>query len=293
LTRIVARSTILLAAGRALVHFRRRLQRIISRNVGAWKMPIRVGRVPYLEAEPFYFDMARRGFELRETTPRQLGDALDNGELDAGPAHLTDVFRLEDRFEPVGGFCFSTLSRAVSVCLYSQYPMEELGGVTIGVSDEDVTAARLLEVLLRRKYNLEPGEFAVRAGDVIRPDETFDALVLIGNRALRRRRGVRGFAHRFDLGSEWTQWTNLPFVFSQWVMRKDMEDREKATLEDTLYVGLEEGVDGLYHLNDPRDDLLMLPRDVVEYVQGIRYYVGRSEQQAISRFRELLDGLPG
>ena len=37
----------------------------------------------------------------------------------------------------------------------------------------------------------------------------------------------------------------------------------------------------------------MLPRDVVEYVQGIRYYVGRSEQQAISRFRELLEGLPG
>ena len=256
-------------------------------------MPVRVGRVPYLESEPFYFDMARRGFELRETTPRQLGDALDNGELDAGPAHLSDVFRLEDRFEPVGGFCFSTLSRAVSVCLYSQHPMEELGGVAIGVSDEDVTASKLLEVLLRHKYNLEPGEFAVRSGDVIRPDETFDAFVLIGNRALRRRRGVRGFAHRFDLGQEWTQWTNLPFVFSQWVMRKDLEDREKATLEDTLYVGLEEGVDGLYHLNEPRDELLMLPRDVVEYVQGIRYYVGRSEQQAISRFRELLDGLPG
>ncbi len=256
-------------------------------------MPVRVGRVPYLETEPFYFDMARRGFELRETTPRQLGDALDNGELDAGPAHLSDVFRLEDRFEPVGGFCFSTLSRAVSVCLYSQYPMEELGGVTIGVSDEDVTAAKLLEILLRRKYNLEPGEFVARPGDVIRPDETFDAFVLIGNRALRRRRGVRGFTHRFDLGSEWTQWTNLPFVFSQWVMRKDLGDREKATLEDTLYVGLEEGVDGLYHLNEPRDELLMLPRDVVEYVQGIRYYVGRSEQQAIARFRELLEGLPG
>ena len=35
----------------------------------------------------------------------------------------------------------------------------------------------------------------------------------------------------------------------------------------------------------------MLPRDVVEYVQGIRYYVGRSEQQAITRFREYLEEL--
>ena len=106
-------------------------------------MPIRVGRVPYLEAEPFYFDMARRGIELRETTPRQLGDALANGELDAGPAHITDVFRLENQFEPVGGFCFSALSRAVSACLYSQYPIEELGGVAIGVSDEDVTRRKI------------------------------------------------------------------------------------------------------------------------------------------------------
>ena len=254
-------------------------------------MPIRVGRLPYLEAEPFYFDMARRGIELRDTTPRQLGQALADGELDAGPAHLTDVFRLEDRFEPVSGFCFSTLSRAVSVSLYSQHPMAELGGVAIGISDEDVTAAQLLEILLRRKYEVEPGSFELRPGDVIRPDESFDAFLLIGNRALRRRRGVRGFAHRFDLGSEWTQWTGLPFVFNQWIMRKDLTDREKATLEDTLYVGLEEGVDGLYHLNEPRDELLMLPRDVVEYVQGIRYYVGRSEQQAISRFREYVDGL--
>ena len=29
-------------------------------------MAMRVGRVPYLHAEPFYFDMARRGIELYE-----------------------------------------------------------------------------------------------------------------------------------------------------------------------------------------------------------------------------------
>lgn len=74
------------------------------------------------------------------------------------------------------------------------------------------------------------------------------------------------------------------------MVRKDVDDRTKMVLEDTLYVGLEEGVDGLYHLNEPRDDLLMLPRDVVEYVQGIRYFVGRAEQQSIERFREYLGG---
>ena len=256
-------------------------------------MPIKAGRVPYLEAEPFYFDMPRRGIELRETTPRQLGAALAGGELDAGPVHLTDAFRLEDDFEPVSGFCFASQRRAVSVALYSRQPIGELGGVTIGVSDEDVTAARLLDVLLRRKYGIVPGPFVPRPGDVMHPDEPFDAVLLIGNRALRRRRGARGYPHRCDLGEEWTQWTGLPFVFNRWMMRKDLPDRDKATLEDALYVGLEEGVDGLYHLSEPRDELLMLPRDVVEYLQGIRYYIGRSEQQSIDRFRQCLAELDG
>ena len=150
-----------------------------------------------------------------------------------------------------------------------------------------------MKCLLRQKYGVEPGEFAPRPGDVNSPNESFDAFLLIGNRALRRRRGIRGIAHRFDLGEEWMNWTNLPFVFSRWVMRKSLEDREKALIEDALYVGLEEGVDGLYHLNEPRNELLMLPRDVVEFVQGIRFYVGRSEQLSIDRFRACLQQLDG
>jgi hypothetical protein len=68
-----------------------------------------------------------------------------------------------------------------------------------------------------------------------------------------------------------------------------MEEREAALLEDTLYVGLEEGVDGLYHLNEPRENLLMLAKDIVEYIQGVRYFMGLSEQKSIELFREYWD----
>jgi predicted solute-binding protein len=61
-----------------------------------------------------------------------------------------------------------------------------------------------------------------------------------------------------------------------------------ALLEDTLYVGLEEGVDHLYHTSEPREHLLMLPRDVVEYAQGLRYFLGMSEQKSMRVFREKL-----
>ena len=54
---------------------------------------------------------------------------------------------------------------------------------------------------------------------------------------------------------------------------------------------MEDGVDGLYHLNEPREDILMLPKQVVEYIQGLRYYIGMSEQREVKRFKECLETL--
>ena len=65
-------------------------------------MALRIGRVPYLHAEPFYVDMARRGLALTELTPRAIGVAAANGEIDAGPVPLVDCFRLEDRLQASG-----------------------------------------------------------------------------------------------------------------------------------------------------------------------------------------------
>ena len=71
--------------------------------------------------------------------------------------------------------------------------------------------------------------------------------------------------------------------------RNDLDTKDSLLLEDTLYVGLEDGVDSLFHLSEPRDNLLMLPRDVVEYIIGYRYFVGLSEQKSIRLFHSYRD----
>ena len=71
--------------------------------------------------------------------------------------------------------------------------------------------------------------------------------------------------------------------------RNDLPEKDAALLEDTLYVGLEDGVDGLYHLSEPRENLLMLAKDILEYIQGVRYFIGFSEQKAINLFRKYLE----
>jgi len=249
-------------------------------------MALRIGQVPYLYAEPFYFDMARRGMTLYELVPGAVASAAANGTIDAAPVPLVECVRLQDRFEPVAGFCVASMQRAGSSLLYSTRPITALAGAHIAVTEEAATALRLLQVLLRLKYQVQP----VAYGSL---QAAHDAFLLIGNQALRQRRGVPGFPYTYDLGAEWYAWTGLPFVFARWMVRKDASAKDKALLEETLYVGLEDGAEALYQVAEPREDLLMLPRDIVRYIQGFRYYIGQSEQQAIDQFQRYLQQLEG
>lgn len=249
-------------------------------------MALRIGRIPYLHAEPFYVDMARRGLALIELTPRAVGVAAANGEIDAGPVPLVDSFHLEDRMQAVAGFCIASVQEAGSSLLFSVKPIETLAGTYIGVTEEASTAPRLLDVLLRLKYRVR----TVNYGPLTASHEAF---LLIGNEGLRQRMGTPDFPYIYDLGAEWHAWTGLPFVFSRWMVRKDVSPRDRALLEESLYAGLEEGIDALCQLAQPRADLHMLPRDVAQYIQGFQYYIGRSEQQAIDQFQRYLQQLEG
>ena len=77
-------------------------------------------------------------------------------------------------------------------------------------------------------------------------------------------------------------------MYARWIARQDLAPRDIAVLEDALYVGLEDGMDALYHPSEPRPDLLMRPRDMVAYLDGLRYFIGMAEQKAINQFRTYL-----
>jgi chorismate dehydratase len=247
-------------------------------------MALKVGYVPYLHAEPFYFDMERRGLTLIEMLPSALAAAAENGEIDAGPLPLVDGFRLQDRFEPVAGFGVASVQKTGSVFLYASEPVEALQGARIGVMDGASTSLWLLKILLKLKHQVQPSAYVTL-------QEPHDAFLVVGNRGLRQRRGVRGFPYQYDLGEAWSQWTGLPFVFSRWLVRQDIDARDKALLEDTLYVALEDGVNAMYQLSSPREALLMLPREVMQYIQGFRYFLRMSEQRAIEQFQDYLTQL--
>jgi chorismate dehydratase len=247
-------------------------------------MALRVARVPYLSCEPFYFEMERRGVELYDMVPSALARAAARGEIDAGPMPLADCFHLDERFQFLSGFCLATVSKASSVALHSKRPIHELTGAHIAIPSEAATSALLVKVLLALKHHVTPAAYVTL-------EDVYDAFLLIGSEGLRQRFGAWDYPHTYDLGEEWTDWTGLPFVFARWVVRKTLDRREVTRLEDALYTGMQDWADGLFRAAQGRDEVLMHPRDILEYTQGIRYFLGVSEQRAIDRFQHYLDQL--
>ena len=192
-------------------------------------MTIRVARLPYVSSEPFYFDMERRGIAMVPMAPSMISSAADAGEIDAGPVPVADFARWADRFRTLSGFCIASVTQVGSVFLHSTKPIEELAGSRIGVTNDSSSAFKLLQVLFALKYHVEPQAY-------VSLDEPCDALLHIGNLGLRNRGGVRGFAHNYDLGNEWHQWTGLPLVLARWMVRKDLGSADVALLEDSIYI---------------------------------------------------------
>jgi chorismate dehydratase len=247
-------------------------------------MTLKVGRIPYLSCEPFYFAMERRSVPLYDVAPSAVAEAAASGEIDAGLMPLVDCFRLDERFQLLSGFCLATIRKAGSVMLHSKHPIQELAGARIAIPGEAATAFGLLQVLLTLKYQVHSAAYVTL-------QDAYDAFLLIGYEGLRQRHGAWDYPHTYDLGEEWYQWTRLPFVFARWIVRKDLGRKETAVLEDMLYEGLQDWADGLFRPSESQRPLLMHPRDCLEYTQGIRYFIGVTEQRAIDLFRGYLDQL--
>ena len=207
-----------------------------------------------------------------------LVGAIAEGRLQGGLVSLVDTFDLDDSLRTVSGFCIATISQAVSVKLHSKAPIEELAGANIAVPEEAPTAVKLLQVLLSLKHGVKPGAY-------VGPDEAHDAQLMVGNLGSRHRRGLRGYEHTYDLGAEWTRWTSLPFVFSRWVMRNDLERQDALVLEDSLYTSLQDWADGLYRVSGPSDRVPVHPSEIHLYTQGLRYFIGVPEERSIALFK--------
>jgi chorismate dehydratase len=91
----------------------------------------------------------------------------------------------------------------------------------------------LLRILLERMHDVKPAYLWYRqAADADPTEKGASAALRIGDIALTRTTAPQRYV--YDLGAEWYRWTQLPFAFAMWQVRRDVKRTALLYLADLL-----------------------------------------------------------
>jgi chorismate dehydratase len=180
---------------------------------------IRVGAVNYLNTKPLICDLTELApdIDLSLEVPSRLADHLAEGRLDVALIPVIEYFRAGS-YTIVPDIAIASRGPVLSVTLFSRVPWSGIRRVALDEGSR--TSAALAEVLLRQRHGVRP-EVVSLPLEQSAEDVDADAVLLIGDRAMRA--CLPGFAHAFDLGQEWHDWTGLPFVYAVWAVRAGVD----------------------------------------------------------------------
>jgi chorismate dehydratase len=236
----------------------------------------RVGSVKALNAVPL-----TRGLEgeVIYDVPSKLAQMLQRDELDAALVSIVEAL-FHDRYDILDGIAVASLGEVKSVFLAHRKPLAEVKEVFCDPAS--LTSVTLLKVLLAER-GLKP-EF--KPLEDYRAAREKDFVLLIGDAALDFY-----FANEpqptheiFDLGTEWTELTRLPFVYAVWAMRRGVHTPE---LRRQLREARDFGLDTLDHIISSRPEYtLEFRKDYLGW--HIHYHLAEDEKRGIAKFVELL-----
>lgn len=244
--------------------------------------PLRIGAVNYLNSKPLIEGLAELApqAELVLDYPSRLARDLSAGKLDVALVPSIACL-LEPNYEVVSDACVAARGAVLSVKLYSRVPPGAIQ--RLALDEGSRTSATLVRILLAERHGVFP-EVEPLPLDCTTESSAADAVLLIGDRAIHPPR--ERFACTWDLGTEWTEWTGLPFVFAMWGTRIGTD---LGRVEDALRAARDRGVSRLAEIARREAPLLDLaPQTALDYLTKNLYYrLGVAERQGLRRFHEL------
>jgi chorismate dehydratase len=243
---------------------------------------LRIGAVNYLNSKPLIegLEELARGSRLILDYPSRLARDLTAGQLDVALVPSIACL-LAPHYEVVSDACVAARGPVLSVKLYSRVPPEAIR--RLALDEGSRTSATLVRILLAERFGVFP-QVEPLPLDCSTESTDADAVLLIGDRAIHPPR--EQFEVTWDLGSEWTTWTGLPFVFAMWGTRVGTE---LGPIETALGAARDQGARRLNEIAAREAPQVGLTHRVaLDYLTKNLYYrLGAAERQGLRRFHEL------
>ncbi|MEA3334194.1 MAG: menaquinone biosynthesis protein [Pseudomonadota bacterium] len=198
---------------------------------------LNLGQIDYLNCRPLYQQLQEtlngNLFSLKPGHPAQLNQGLENGAIDMSPSSsmLLAVSPKSSDYFVLPNIAIASLNEVRSVILLSRRPLSELNGCNISLTNHSLTSIFLLKIILFHFQGLPPDKITFTKEE-FKPDQTREAALIIGDRALELyHKPPTGFKV-YDLGCLWHQFTGLPFVYALWIGRKKALHEKRRTVID-------------------------------------------------------------
>jgi predicted solute-binding protein len=194
---------------------------------------MRVAAIHYLNTLPLIHGLRNNAdHELILDTPSSCFKRLIDKEVDVA---LIPVFgtQIHPDVRAISGIGIAAEKQTESVLLYSHKPLDKIQ--TVSVDPASLTSVNLLKVILQKKYQNEPQFITASEGDLSVTLKNYDAALVIGDGAIVSK--VPG-CNRWDLATEWYDFTNLPFIFAVWGSIQSLNTSEQNIFRESLVEGL-------------------------------------------------------
>ena len=241
---------------------------------------LRIGCVPYLNGKPliewFHSPECSTPVQVHYAVPSALAKQLRAGELDVALVSIFEHF-VDKELQIVPGISIAADGPVQSVRLFSKVPFPKIQSVALDTSS--LTSAALIRILLADCYGIHP-KYRPFPPQLEQMLEECDAALIIGDLKLFQTPAQ----YIMDLGAQWKDLTNLPFVYAAWLARPHMpvSDLAKPLMQARDW--------GLAHLEDLTrkwSARMVLPEERVReyFFKVMQYDLNESKMAAVEEFR--------
>jgi len=193
---------------------------------------IRIGHNPNTNMLPLFHFLPKDFPWLEWVTAEPTGhnSLLARGQIDLAPISLFSYGEYWREYYVFPDLSVSVKGRVGSILLFSKFPLSNLDGKIIALTNNSATSINLTKIVLQIFYGHTP-IYKPMSAELPAMLEEADAALLIGDQAIQAAANNAGY-WIYDLGEEWFRHTGLAMTYAVWAFPRNLVLTHESELRE-------------------------------------------------------------